>query len=184
MEPRAIPEEAYVAALAELPAMWPSRLAALLGLVRPANGPAEHRRSALEVWEQVVAGRPPLDERVVRRCQPDPAALAHAWRSAAQAVSVERRWRAYLAAGVGLRVVGGPDYPRCLADDHGAPYVLYSLGDPDVLDGPRVAIVGTRRSTPTGREIALEFGRELAAVGVRVVSGLALGIDGAAHAGA
>ena len=47
-----------------------------------------------------------------------------------------------------------------------------------------MAIVGTRRCTRYGRDVAYELGRDLAAAGVRVVSGLALGIDGAAHRGA
>jgi DNA processing protein len=53
-----------------------------------------------------------------------------------------------------------------------------------VLDGPRVAVVGTRRCTRYGRDVAFELGRDLAARGVAVVSGLALGIDASAHAGA
>ena len=47
-----------------------------------------------------------------------------------------------------------------------------------------MAVVGTRNCTRVGREVATELGRGLAAAGVRVVSGLALGIDGAAHLGA
>jgi DNA processing protein len=51
------------------------------------------------------------------------------------------------------------------------------------LERPCVAIVGTRRATPDGRAVAFELGRDLASAGVCVVSGLALGIDGAAHCG-
>src|SRR5205807_444263 len=64
------------------------------------------------------------------------------------------------------------------------PAVLFRQGHPDAFDGPRVAIVGARRCTQYGREIARQLGRDLAASGIRVVSGLALGIDGAAHEGA
>ena len=80
--------------------------------------------------------------------------------------------------------LGAPGYPELLADDHQAPEVLYWLGDLDALAHPRVAIVGTRRCTHYGREVAARLGRDLAAAGVAVVSGLALGIDGAAHRGA
>src|SRR5262249_15322114 len=52
------------------------------------------------------------------------------------------------------------------------------------LDRPRVGLVGTRRCTPTGKSVARQLGRELAACGVAVVSGLAIGIDGCAHQGA
>jgi DNA processing protein len=76
-------------------------------------------------------------------------------------------------------------YPSMLVGDPGAPAVLFALGDPTVLEGnPRVAVVGTRSATHYGRQVASELARDLAAEGVVVVSGLARGIDGAAHAGA
>ncbi len=62
--------------------------------------------------------------------------------------------------------------------------VLFHRGDVDLLSGPRVAIVGTRRATGYGRRHAREFAAGLSAAGVSVVSGLALGIDAAAHGGA
>jgi DNA processing protein len=61
---------------------------------------------------------------------------------------------------------------------------VFTLGDPAVISGPRVAIVGTRDATRYGRDLAYDLGRELSAAGVAIVSGLALGIDGAAHSGA
>jgi DNA processing protein len=62
---------------------------------------------------------------------------------------------------------------------------LFVLGSPGALSAaPTVAVVGTRRCTPEGLSVAYELGRDLAAAGVTVVSGLALGIDGAAHGGA
>ena len=72
-----------------------------------------------------------------------------------------------------------------MADD--APAVLHVAGDPEVLPAPdevAVAIVGARRATPYGLEVARALGRGLAAARVTVVSGMALGIDAAAHAGA
>src|SRR5262249_18563414 len=64
------------------------------------------------------------------------------------------------------------------------PLVLVSEGSrPDALDAPRVAIVGTRAATPHGLADARELAATLADAGVTVVSGLAIGIDGAAHAG-
>jgi len=66
-----------------------------------------------------------------------------------------------------------------------APAVLFAEGArPDVLDRPRVAIVGTRAATPPGMADAHAIGRYLAEQGVTVVSGLAIGIDAAAHEGA
>jgi DNA processing protein len=79
---------------------------------------------------------------------------------------------------------GGPGFPAVLHVDPDPPALLFSRGDPGVLAGRRAAIVGTRRCTRYGRDVADELGRDLAGAGVRVVSGLALGIDGAAHRGA
>ncbi len=79
---------------------------------------------------------------------------------------------------------GDPDYPRLLVHDHQAPRQLHYRGSLDALEGAAVAIVGTRRCTHYGKQVAAQFGRELAEAGVAVVSGLALGIDGAAHSGA
>ena len=77
------------------------------------------------------------------------------------------------------------EYPTLLTGDPGAPAVLFALGDPGVLEAKsRVAIVGTRSATHYGRQVASELARDLAAEGIVVVSGLARGIDGAAHAGA
>ncbi len=68
--------------------------------------------------------------------------------------------------------------------DPAPPNALYALGDLMAVVGPRVAIVGTRDCTHQGHDFAFELGRALSEAGVRVVSGLALGVDGAAHAGA
>ncbi len=88
------------------------------------------------------------------------------------------------AAGVAVHRVGDAGYPPVLAADHQAPAVLFSRGDLEALTRPLVAVVGTRSATHYGEEVASELGRELALAGVVVVSGLALGIDGAAHHGA
>ncbi|MBV9410296.1 MAG: DNA-protecting protein DprA [Acidimicrobiia bacterium] len=107
-----------------------------------------------------------------------------AWAAAGdRTVNVEREWEAYARASVAVHVLGGPEYPSALADDPEAPAVLFSLGSLAALDGPRVAIIGSRRCTRYGRDVAFDLGRDLASAGVHVVSGLALGIDGAAHLG-
>ena len=79
----------------------------------------------------------------------------------------------------------GVGYPPALVGDAGAPAVLTALGDPRAADGrPAVAVVGTRSATRYGTSVAADLGRGLAEAGVVVVSGLAVGIDAAAHAGA
>ncbi|HEV7887874.1 MAG TPA: DNA-processing protein DprA [Acidimicrobiales bacterium] len=92
----------------------------------------------------------------------------------------------HAAKGVAIRRLGTSAYPLVLAEDHEAPPVLFTWGSIDVLeaDRPRVAMIGTRRCTNYGRDVARQLGRELAEAGVSVVSGLAAGIDGAAHDGA
>ncbi|WP_018864624.1 MULTISPECIES: DNA-processing protein DprA [Thioalkalivibrio] len=77
-----------------------------------------------------------------------------------------------------------PDYPPLLAELPDPPPVLYLNGDPALLHRPQIAIIGARECTPQGERLAGEFARELACAGVVVTSGLARGIDGAAHEGA
>jgi DNA processing protein len=94
-------------------------------------------------------------------------------------------WRRHTSLGIRVLLAGQPSYPTRLSDDPQAPAVLFCLGDPAVLaDVPTVALVGTRAPTRYGIGVAAQFGADLAAAGVSVVSGLALGIDGAAHEGA
>lgn len=82
----------------------------------------------------------------------------------------------------------GDLYPASLRDAADAPWALIGRGDPTLLEGLEpfgtVTIVGARRATSYGREIARELGRELASAGMVVVSGLAFGIDACAHRGA
>lgn len=75
-------------------------------------------------------------------------------------------------------------YPKLLREVRRAPPVLYVWGDPKVLSLPQIAIVGSRNPTPSGRDNASRFAADLAAKGVTVTSGLALGVDAAAHHGA
>jgi DNA processing protein len=91
------------------------------------------------------------------------------------------------AAAAGLTTVCRcrAEYPERLRDLADPPAVLHVLGDPEALaaqDG--VAVVGARRASDYGLAVARALGRGLSAAGVPVVSGLALGIDSAAHAGA
>ena len=75
-------------------------------------------------------------------------------------------------------------YPELLKRISDPPLALYVAGSVEALDMPAVAIIGTRRPTVYGREAARRFGYQLACAGYMVVSGLALGIDAEAHAGA
>jgi DNA processing protein len=149
-------DDAFAVAVASLPGMGPSRLRALLDRHPPA-----------EAWARVRAG-----------------AAGDPWRRAAVAFDVEAAAAAHVAAGVQVCRLGAAGYPPRLAEDPEAPAVLFAQGDPSVVASPAVAVVGTRRCTHAGRGVAREMGEALAAAGAHVVSGLALGIDGAAHEGA
>ena len=81
-------------------------------------------------------------------------------------------------------LLGTPDYPPLLALLADAPPILACLGDPGVLAGRAVALVGGRNATANGERIAETLAAELAQAGITVVSGLARGIDAAVHAGA
>ena len=80
--------------------------------------------------------------------------------------------------------LGDPGYPERLLDCADPPKALWGRGDPSLLERPTVAIVGTRRATAYGERVARELGRVLALSGATVISGLARGIDAAAHRGA
>ncbi len=74
------------------------------------------------------------------------------------------------------------DFPPHLRDAPDPPLALFIAGDPTLLWRPSVAMVGSRSPTPSGRALAAEFAQVFSAAGLAVVSGLAAGIDGAAHA--
>lgn len=80
---------------------------------------------------------------------------------------------------------GGENYPQLLAAIHDPPPVLFLLGDPSHLHRERaIAVVGSRRASRNGGNFAYMLARDLASHGITTVSGLALGIDTAAHEGA
>ena len=75
------------------------------------------------------------------------------------------------------------DYPPLLREIHDPPYLLYYRGNLPPLDIPSLAVVGTRYPTGCGRKAAFELGADLGRAGIAVVSGLAKGVDAAAHEG-
>lgn len=77
-----------------------------------------------------------------------------------------------------------PAYPAQLLEIHDPPPLLYVAGNPRLLEQPSLAVVGSRNATPQGQATATQFASHLGDAGLCVVSGLALGIDAAAHQGA
>jgi DNA processing protein len=99
-----------------------------------------------------------------------------------QALDVAELRGAYARAGLEADCRHAPAYPPKLRDDRSAPAVVSRTGP--LPGGPAVAVVGTRQASPDGLEVARGLGRRQPAAGVTVVSGMALGIDSAAHEGA
>jgi len=96
----------------------------------------------------------------------------------------ERELAALARARVQVIAHGEPDYPRTLAPLEDAPPFLFLRGHPGLLSRPAVAVVGARNASLNGRKIAHRLARDLARADLLVVSGLARGIDTAAHEGA
>jgi DNA processing protein len=85
--------------------------------------------------------------------------------------------------GLWTKTLRDTDYPERLKELDPPPPVIHGLGDPSLLDSARsVAVVGTRRPTPAGRVLAGRIAARLVELDAVVVSGVAVGIDGAAHA--
>ena len=97
---------------------------------------------------------------------------------------IERDLRWLAEPGRTLLSADDPRYPALLAAVPGMPAALFVDGDPAHLSRPQVAIVGSRAATAAGRETAFDFAARLAAHGFAITSGLATGIDAAAHRGA
>ncbi len=98
-----------------------------------------------------------------------------------------RRWLDGATGTEAIRAVisiGDARYPRALLESPDPPLLLYAHGRLELLRGEAVAIVGSRNPTPQGAENARAFAAHLAGSGLTIVSGLALGIDAAAHEGA
>ncbi|SEG25971.1 DNA-processing protein DprA [Jhaorihella thermophila] len=97
---------------------------------------------------------------------------------------VEAEIKAARAAGARLLCLGAPDYPEQLAELPDAPPLLWAVGDVTVLRRPMIALVGARNASSLGTRMARSMARDLGAAGYVVVSGLARGIDTAAHVAA
>jgi DNA processing protein len=141
--------------------------AALVDLLRAFGGPAG-----------VLAATPAK----LRNIAPDDVASRVAAPADEDALARTLAWLE--APGHRLVAWGDAQYPGALLALGHAPPVLYYVGDPELLNAPAFAIVGSRSATAQGKENARAFARALSDAGLVVVSGLALGIDGAAHEGA
>jgi DNA processing protein len=162
------PRASAAAALLALPHMGPATLRALLG-----------------AWpdpvDAVTAVRSELAAEALRGTRRGADDLVHGWSTR---VDPDGAAQVLTRRGTHVHVVGDADHPVDEGLPDHAPVLLAEGGRPDALDRPRVAVVGTRAATPHGLADAHELGAALARAGATVVSGLAIGIDAAAHQGA
>ena len=124
-----------------------------------------------------------LDASAAELEQHVPARIARAIKSGGEgaAAAPALAWASLL--GNHLLTWDDPDYPKALLDIGDAPALLYYKGRRELLNAPAIAMVGSRNASPAGIRTAEEFAEALAAAGLMIVSGLALGIDAAAHRG-
>jgi DNA processing protein len=160
-----LPYEAWLMALLSLPRMGPNRLASLL-----------ESADAEQCWKQLCDGDDVRIDRVEQQ-------VIAQWRQTARGFDVKDRWEAAQGLGIGVSELGSSRYPERLLDDIEPPMLLFRKGSA-LGPQPTVAIIGTRACTSYGQRVAFELSADLARAGVSVVSGLALGIDAAAHQGA
>ena len=113
-----------------------------------------------------------------------PAATAQAVKSRAGFRDAEKELAEVRRIGCGLLHWQDSEYPHRLLEIYDPPPLLYVRGDPQVLRRHAIGVVGTRRPTPYGNQIAERVSRDLAERGMVTVSGLARGIDSSAHRGA
>ena len=164
------------------PAISPAELEARLRLhLLPELGPRRFRKLLSAFDSASAALSAPAS---AWRALGLPAACAEPRRSA----EIRERARAALqwleAADQHVLMWDDPNYPALLAELVDAPPLLFVAGEPGVLEAPQLAMVGSRRASQPGLDNARAFARSLAAGGFVITSGLALGIDGAAHQGA
>lgn len=156
-----LPERAYWLAFHRVPYIGPARLRRLVetfgSLERAWSAPVSELQRCLEdrARAELVKARAELDVAVL--------------------------YRQVVDSGVQITTPVDLSYPSLLSEIPAPPPVLYYRGELLETDRTAVAIVGTRRVTPYGREMAARLAGDLARAGVTIVSGLARGVDGVAH---
>ncbi len=97
---------------------------------------------------------------------------------------IEEYARSLSSKEIKVLAIDSPNYPEILKQIASPPPVIYLIGNLQHLEPDKVAIVGTRKASEYGKEVARKLARDLVDLGLVVVSGMALGIDGSAHEGA
>lgn len=162
-------ERVIAAAIASLPGVGPQRLRLLVGGLGIARA-----------WK-VVRGEAAAPEHIAAFLRHD--GLDRTLRGAASVELLERTAARLHDERIRVLLPSDAEYPASMRGDFAAPAVLFAKGDLAAFANRRVGIIGTRAATAAGRHFARRLGHELARHGVSVVSGLARGIDAAAHRG-
>lgn len=146
-------------------------------------------RAACAAWLSLQAPGGPGPRQLVEAMRADPAGGPLAWQDrlrcrSATSGKLAADFEAFLASGGALLLCTDPDYPALLAQIPDPPAALHVRGSTSVLWHAQVAIVGSRQASRAGQELAEDFARTFGRAGLGITSGLALGIDAAAHRGA
>jgi DNA processing protein len=165
MDPRLTEEKAEMVALRALPGIDNRQIGQLLALYGSPAG----------AWEAVLLGA---------ANGPSKAQTMARWQKLAEGFDPAHELRNLQSKKIEVVIKGERGYPHLLSATHDAPWVLFYKGRMAGEDRAGIAVIGSRKATPYGLEVARMLGRELAGAGVNVISGAAYGIDSAAHQGA
>jgi DNA processing protein len=154
--------------------------------LRLADAPQVGRESARRLLARFGSPQAVFDARPAQwREVVSPAAAASLGEVPETLASLLAQTEAWLAGAESRAVVtlGDPDYPPAWLETPDPPLLVFAQGRTELLLHPALAVVGSRNPTAQGRDNARAFARSLSQAGLCVVSGLALGVDGAAHEG-
>ncbi|MFZ9843883.1 MAG: DNA-processing protein DprA, partial [Ilumatobacteraceae bacterium] len=157
------------AAITSLPGIGPQRLRLLVGGL-----------GAQRAW-RVLRGEEAAPDHVAAMLRHD--GLDRVLRRATTVQLLEQTAQALHDGNIRVLLATDAEFPPSMRGDFAAPAVLFARGDVSVFGKRRVGVVGTRAASAAGRHFARRLGRDLARNDVAVVSGLARGIDAAAHRG-
>lgn len=152
----------HLNALNKIPGIGPQKIRKLLTRFATAESAWHANFSALST----ALGSEKLAEQIVE---------------ARKKINPETEWEKILDANITVFDFHSPHYPKLLKEIPNPPYLLYARGTLSPNEHPSISIVGTRKNSPYGKQVAVDFSTKLARAGFLITSGLALGIDAFAH---